>query len=716
LGEISLEISKDRMTARLKLGDKDDGPYTKDDVMSYLRKRGVKAGINEEAIEEMLASGNYYQYVEVATGRQPTQGTSGRYEYYFDTTTELGIPTILPNGNVDYSRIIEVVNMGDLLAKYIPEVKGSDGFNVTGMRIRANRTSSEPPLICRSVRREGNMYYAAAQGQVMLKGKEIIVHQTLEIPFDLTNTYGNVDFNGNVHIKGNVASNMIVRAQGSVTIDGTVEAARIEAGENIVIGYGVQGNENAQLIAGNDVVCNFIESAYVEAENDVKCESIISSYVTARGRVSVTHKRGVICGGSVAGMLGVEANVVGNRNEVATDIYVGATQEQTEFMGELRTNISKRKSTLSRLKSQETALEKLETYERTSRHEEKAVEVLREQLEQKQEVEMEESELNRIMDEIRRAQGAMFTAYSAINKGVRIYVSGQAAKKYFNNAGATFRMIGADILVGDPVSIMEFTPQPRTEEEIRKARKEIRIDDLLAQKAAEEAALIKEDWIDIDSTVEMMTDSEVLHFRNGEDVLASPEDDEMMSGGTDQSGNASSDGELSRAEFLAQLLGIENPDDDKKNTEESDMENNNIENDMEQSLNENASSNEPGVHHILVVDDDKVVLKQLRELLRDEYKISLVDSGKMALKFLEKNRPDLILLDYMMPDMDGFQTLEQIRTNTKYQNIPVVFLSGMYDVEKIQNCLNQKIQGWVSKPVSGSELKDKLKEVFGEPR
>jgi hypothetical protein len=702
LSDISLEISKDRMTARLKLGDRDDGPYTKDDVMSYLRKRGVKAGINEEAIDEMLSSGNFYNYVEVATGRQPVQGKSGRYEFYFDTTTELGIPTILPNGNVDYSRIIEVVNMGDLLAKYIPEEKGSSGFDVTGRRIRAERTTSERPLICRDVRREGNMYYAAAQGQVMLKDNEIIVHQTLEIPFDLTNTYGNVDFNGNVHIVGNVAANMIVRARGSVTIDGTVESARIEAGENIVIGYGVQGNENAQLIAGNDVVCNFIESAYVEAENDVKCDSIISSYITAKGRVFATHKKGVICGGSVAGMLGVEANVIGSRNEVTTNIYVGATQEQTEFMSELRTNIHKRRSTLERLKSQETAYEKMEQYERTGKDEAKAIEALREEIEQKQEVELEETQLNRVMDEIRRAQGAMFTAYQVIHKGVNIYVSGMAAKKYFNNAGATFRKVGVEIMVGEPISILGFTPTPKTEEEIRKARKEVRIDDLLSEKASDEEVLLEEDWVDIDSTVEVMTDEEVSHFRDGEDILADPDDEEFVIGGGKDNNDPSE--ELSRAEFLAQLLGIEEPAQSLHAKDASD----------EQSSEEPEEYVHDGPRHILIVDDDKVVLKQLRVLLKEEYKVSLVDSGKMALKFLEKNRPDLILLDYMMPDMDGFQTLEQIRTNTKHRNIPVVFLSGMYDVDKIQNCLNQKIQGWVSKPVRGSELKDKLKEIFGE--
>ena len=66
---------------------------------------------------------------------------------------------------------------------------------------------------------------------------------------------------------------------------------------------------------------------------------------------------------------------------------------------------------------------------------------------------------------------------------------------------------------------------------------------------------------------------------------------------------------------------------------------------------------------ILVVDDDKLNLNNAMKILSPAYKVIPVPSGKMALNYLTKNVPDLILLDILMPDMDGFEVMRQIRAN-----------------------------------------------------
>ena len=62
-------------------------------------------------------------------------------------------------------------------------------------------------------------------------------------------------------------------------------------------------------------------------------------------------------------------------------------------------------------------------------------------------------------------------------------------------------------------------------------------------------------------------------------------------------------------------------------------------------------------------------------MLKDNYQLSMAKSGTQALEFLKKARPDLILLDVRMPGMDGYETLEHIKSNTETSNIPVVFLT-----------------------------------------
>lgn len=84
---------------------------------------------------------------------------------------------------------------------------------------------------------------------------------------------------------------------------------------------------------------------------------------------------------------------------------------------------------------------------------------------------------------------------------------------------------------------------------------------------------------------------------------------------------------------------------------------------------------------ILVVDDSISNLKNAEEVLKDKYTLALVKSGKMALDYLLTNTPDLILLDVIMPDMDGFETIRQIKSNPKTEKIPVIFLTVDSNVE-----------------------------------
>ncbi|MBO4678177.1 MAG: response regulator [Lachnospiraceae bacterium] len=116
--------------------------------------------------------------------------------------------------------------------------------------------------------------------------------------------------------------------------------------------------------------------------------------------------------------------------------------------------------------------------------------------------------------------------------------------------------------------------------------------------------------------------------------------------------------------------------------------------------------------HILIVDDDKNMLKMLRWFLCEQYDVTMVDSGKMALEAVIKHTPDLILLDYMMPLFDGPHVLEIIRKREESKNVPVLFLTSVTDRDKILECLSLNPQGYLVKPISRSELLERVAEVF----
>ncbi|MBO6111512.1 MAG: response regulator [Lachnospiraceae bacterium] len=118
------------------------------------------------------------------------------------------------------------------------------------------------------------------------------------------------------------------------------------------------------------------------------------------------------------------------------------------------------------------------------------------------------------------------------------------------------------------------------------------------------------------------------------------------------------------------------------------------------------------IKSILVVDDDSVSLKLVKSYLDENYKVNCVKSGMLALKFLEKQKPDLILLDCYMPEMNGAQTLQLIRNMPNIKRVPVVFLTGNSDRNMVMNCISLHPSGFLVKPVKKEDLLAKLKQVI----
>lgn len=102
--------------------------------------------------------------------------------------------------------------------------------------------------------------------------------------------------------------------------------------------------------------------------------------------------------------------------------------------------------------------------------------------------------------------------------------------------------------------------------------------------------------------------------------------------------------------------------------------------------------------HILVVDDDKTNLMMAKEALSSSYKVTAVTKGTQALAFLEKNTCDLILLDLMMPEMDGFEVMSRIQQMEGRENIPIIFLTADNDAAVESKCLEEGAQDFIAKP------------------
>nr|CRH05718.1 Putative response regulator with Response regulator receiver domain and HD domain [Candidatus Magnetococcus massalia] len=112
---------------------------------------------------------------------------------------------------------------------------------------------------------------------------------------------------------------------------------------------------------------------------------------------------------------------------------------------------------------------------------------------------------------------------------------------------------------------------------------------------------------------------------------------------------------------------------------------------------------------ILAVDDTPTNIDVLKGVLADTYIVQAAVNGPMALKILQRKRPDLILLDIMMPDMDGFEVCRQIKADETTRDIPIIFLTAKTEIEDETLGLTLGAVDYISKPISPPILKERIK-------
>lgn len=116
---------------------------------------------------------------------------------------------------------------------------------------------------------------------------------------------------------------------------------------------------------------------------------------------------------------------------------------------------------------------------------------------------------------------------------------------------------------------------------------------------------------------------------------------------------------------------------------------------------------------ILVVDDIPVNLLLVKSQLRfSRYDVIAAPGGREALELIDERHPDAILLDIMMPEMDGFEVLEAIRSNPETEKLPVIMLTSLSEMEYHNNAEAKGANGYLTKPLVSSQLIETLDGLF----
>ena len=117
---------------------------------------------------------------------------------------------------------------------------------------------------------------------------------------------------------------------------------------------------------------------------------------------------------------------------------------------------------------------------------------------------------------------------------------------------------------------------------------------------------------------------------------------------------------------------------------------------------------------ILAVDDSGVMLTSIKNWLSDKYNVMCADSGVSAIKYITMKKPDLIILDYEMPIVDGKQTLAMIRSEKDFSDIPVIFLTGRQDKDSIMEVMEYRPAGYLLKTMKPYAVHKYIDEFFAK--
>ncbi|MEG1847538.1 MAG: FapA family protein [Lachnospiraceae bacterium] len=345
LNELNLSITEDEMHASIAIPYPEGAKtYSVEDIVTYLKSKGVKLGIQTDAIGRILQEGLYNQPIEVATGKQSQRGDAGQYQYFFRQQVDKA-PKLLSDGSVDYKNIdfFENVTKDQVVAVYTPATSGIYGYRVVGDILPPIRGTELPKLHGTGFRidEETHSYLSNMDGRIDLSENQLMITSVYTYTGDVTGSVGNLFFRGDILIQGSVGSGVTVEATGDVVIEGHVESAIIKAGRNVMIQGGVCAANRGTIIAGESITGKFFETVTLIAEKEIKTNYMLNCNAKTMGKIAVSGKKGAIVGGIVQAVYGISAYNIGNSAEIETTLEVGMNSLFAERLLGLDSQIKK---------------------------------------------------------------------------------------------------------------------------------------------------------------------------------------------------------------------------------------------------------------------------------------------------------------------------------------------------------------------------------------
>ena len=355
--QLTSKISDDGLEAYVVLTPPEGGKDLEyQQMLSRLNDDGIVYGIDEKALHELARKPEYNKEILIARGKKPIDGKDGTITYHFKLRRERK-PTIDDQGRVNYHKLdlIENVKKGQVLATITLPTEGVNGINVKGEEIpcKKGRKIRLPKGKNVEISEDGLSLVASTNRQIDIVNRRITVNPVYEVPGNVDNSVGDIEFIGNVVVKGNVLTDFSIRCDGNIEVYGVVEGAKLYAKGDIIIRQGVNGMAKGSIISEKSVTAKYIENSYVQCKKNVTADAIMHSSIRAGGMITVSGRKGLIVGGNLKAGKGIKAKTIGSPMWTNTEIEVGIEPQVRERYSQIKDEVQR---VLEDLKKTEQAI------------------------------------------------------------------------------------------------------------------------------------------------------------------------------------------------------------------------------------------------------------------------------------------------------------------------------------------------------------------------
>ncbi|MBQ8781280.1 MAG: DUF342 domain-containing protein [Oscillospiraceae bacterium] len=342
--EIFVEVVPNNTEAYVRVSEPENGGkgVTRQDIMDALKKNNVVFGIREEMIDSILEYERYEQKLCVAMAQMPVDGENGEITYMYEKENTLA-PVEDEHGFVDYKDLglIRMVHPGDVIAQIKHPTEGVDGTDVRKGIMRAihGKKASYTIGVNTSLSEDGTQIVSNIDGHLVFKNGAFNVDSLVTINSDVDISVGNIDFIGDIIIKGNVFEGFKVSSNANITIYGEVNGATVEAGGNVLI---KKGCINSNIISHGNVSAQFCEHSNIKCDGDLSAQNFVICDVYCGGTITTTKtSSGGLIGGRYTILSSIEVSNIGSKHYIPTEITIGNNAILAEEKNNLLNEIAK---------------------------------------------------------------------------------------------------------------------------------------------------------------------------------------------------------------------------------------------------------------------------------------------------------------------------------------------------------------------------------------